>query len=218
MQRVPIKKTDLDYTICIVAVAYERLDELKVFVQSIINQTQTNWNLHVLHDGFNDEFCDIMEGYQRKKPMQITYECTSERFNDYGHSLREIGLKKATGQYVLITNADNYYIPKTLEFIDIAIQNSDHKPDVIMFDMVHSHENAGETKAPSYSFFKVSYKRNFIDMGAAVVETSLAQRAGFSDKSFAADATYFENVLNKKIESGSRLIVTKIPRVLLVHN
>ena len=214
----PNKKTDLDYTIGIVAVAHERFGELKVFVQSMINQTQSNWNLHVLHDGVNEEFCNIMEGYRRKKPMQITYECTSKRFNDYGHSLREIGLKKAIGQYVLITNADNYYAPKTFEFINIAIKNSDHKPDVIMFDMVHSHRNAGETKAPRYSFFKVSYRRNYIDMGAAVVEKSLAQSAGFSDKSFAADATYFENILNKKLENRSSLILTKIPRVLLVHN
>lgn len=214
----PNKKTDLDYTIGIVAVAHKRFGELKVFVQSMINQTQNNWTLHVLHDGVNEEFCNIMEGYRREKPMQITYECTSERFNDYGHSLREIGLKKATGQYILITNADNYYAPKTLEFIDIAIKNSEHKPDVIMFDMVHSHRDPGIKKAPRYTLFKVSYKRNFIDMGSAVVETSLAQSAGFSDKSFAADATYFENILNKKLENGSRLILTKIPRVLLVHN
>ena len=217
-EKSPNKKADIDYTIDIVAVAHKRFGELKVFVQSMINQTQNNWTLHVLHDGANEEFCNIMEGYRHEKPMQITYECSNERFNDYGHSLREIGLKKATGQYILITNADNYYAPKTFEFINIAIKNSDHKPDVIMFDMVHSHRNAGVTKAPRYSFFKVSYRRNFIDMGAAVVEKSLAQSAGFSDKSFAADATYFENILNKKLENRSRLILTKIPRVLLVHN
>ena len=214
----PYKEIDLDYTINIIAVAHERIGELKVFVQSMINQTHNNWTLHVIHDGVNDEFCSIMEEYRREKPMQITYECTSERFNDYGHSLREIGLKKATGQYVLITNADNYYAPKTLEFINIAIKNSDNKPDVIIFDMVHSHRNPGVKKGPRYSYFKVSYKRNFIDMGAAVVETSLAQNAGFSDKSYSADATYFENILNKKLENGSRLRLTKIPRVCLVHN
>ena len=87
-----------------------------------------------------------------------------------------------------------------------------------MFDMVHSHANPGLRKAPSYSFFKVIYKRNFIDMGAAIVETSLAKRSGFADSSYSADATYFENILKEKLESGSRLVVAKIPRVLLNHN
>lgn len=159
-----------------------------------------------------------MEEYKRDNPKQISYECTKTHFNDYGHSLREIGLEKATGEHILITNADNYYSPKGLEFINKAIVNNTSKPDIVMFDMVHSHANPGLRKAPSYSFFKVIYKRNFIDMGAAVVETSLAKRSGFADKSYSAYATYYENILKKKLESGSRLVVVKIPSVLLVHN
>lgn len=212
------KQIQPDFTLSIVAVSYARFGELKVFVQSVINQTQNNWKLHVLHDGHNDDFCNIMEEYRRDNPKQISYECTKTRFNDYGHSLREIGLEKATGEYILITNADNYYSPKALEFINKAIVNNAPKPDVVMFDMVHSHTNPGLKKAPSYSFFKVIYKRNFIDMGAAIAETSLAKRSGFADKSYSADATYFENILKKKLESGSRLVVVKIPRVLLTHN
>lgn len=212
------KQIQPDFTLSIVAVSYERLGELKVFVQSVINQTRNNWKLHVLHDGYNADFCNIMEEYKRDNPKQISYECTKTHFNDYGHSLREIGLEKATGEYILITNADNYYSPKGLEFINKAIVNNTSKPDIVMFDMVHSHANPGLRKAPRYSFFKVIYKRNFIDMGAAVVETSLAKRSGFADKSYSADATFFENILKKKLESGSRLIVVKIPSVLLVHN
>lgn len=212
------KQTEVDYTLSIVAVSYERFGELQVFVQSVINQTQNNWKLHVLHDGHNEKFCSIMEGYRQDNPMRISYECTDTRFNDYGHSLREIGLEKATGKYILITNADNYYSPKALEFINSAIEHNAQKPDVVMFDMVHSHRNPGIRKAPSYSFLKVIYKRNFIDIGAAVTETSLAKSAGFADKSYAADATYFENILQKKLGGGSKLIVAKIPRVLLVHN
>jgi hypothetical protein len=55
-------------------------------------------------------------------------------------------------------------------------------------------------------------------MSAAIVKTSLAKRSGFADKSYSADATYFENILKKKLESGSRLVVVKVPRVLLTHN
>ena len=38
----------------IIAVAFEKLGELKVFVQSWLNQTEKNWKLTVIHDGQNE--------------------------------------------------------------------------------------------------------------------------------------------------------------------
>ena len=49
----------INYKVGIVAVSHKRFGELKVFVQSIINQTNKNWSLHVIHDGKNDEFLNI---------------------------------------------------------------------------------------------------------------------------------------------------------------
>ena len=203
----------------VIAVAYKRFGELKVFVQSWINQTEKNWKLHVIHDGESKNFIKIMEEFRNNNPEQISFQCTDIRYNDYGHSLREMGLKNATGDYVLLTNADNYYIPETVKFLNVEIDKAESdKPDVLMFDMVHSHKNPGKQKKPSYSYFKVSFQRKYIDMGAAIVSTELAQKAGFDDKSYAADASYFEAVSKAKKQSGKKLAVLKIPRVLLVHN
>jgi glycosyltransferase involved in cell wall biosynthesis len=203
----------------VIAVAYQRFGELKVFVQSWINQTEANWKLHVMHDGESEEFIKIMEEFRTSHPEQISFQCTDIRFNDYGHSLREIGLKNATGDYVLLTNADNYYIPETVKFLNVEIDKSNgDTPDVLIFDMIHSHENAGKQKKPSYSYFQVFFQRKYIDMGAAIVSTELAQKAGFVDKSYAADASYFEAISKVKKQSGKKLSVVKVPRVLLVHN
>ena len=203
----------------VIAVAYKRYGELRVFVQSWLNQSDRNWILTVIHDGHDDEFIQIMKYFTALEPDKIDYKCTDIRFNDYGHSLREIGLHSARGDYVLLTNADNYYIPKALEFINAALlEHKSSKVDVVMFDMVHSHTNPGMRKLPAYSFFEVSYQRESIDMGAAIVATDLAKKAGFSDKSFAADAAYFESVASKKNAGGEKLYIIKIPSVLLIHN
>ena len=203
----------------VIAVAYKRYGELRVFVQSWLNQSDRNWILTVIHDGHDDEFIQIMKYFTALEPDKIDYKCTDIRFNDYGHSLREIGLHSARGDYVLLTNADNYYIPKALEFINAALlEHKSSKVDVVMFDMVHSHSNPGRRKLPAHSFFEVSYQRESIDMGAAIVATDLAKKAGFSDKSFAADAAYFESVASKKNAGGEKLYIIKIPSVLLIHN
>jgi hypothetical protein len=205
-------------TIHVVAVAFQRHGELKVFVQSWINQTSSDWKLTVIHDGYDEDFINIMNNFVRICPEKINFKCTERRYNDWGHSLREIGLQGASGRYVLLTNADNYYIPRAVEFINLAISGAKQEYDVLMFDMVHSHDNPGDRALPSYSFFEVEYKTNSIDMGAAIVSTKLAKAAGFENKSYAADAHYFNQVSKVKTMTGEKLLVCKIPRVLLVHN
>ncbi len=197
----------------IIAVAYQRYGELRVFVQSILNQTAGNWRLQVIHDGPDEHFDRIMAGHAAEAEGRIAYSHSATRFNDYGHSLREIGLARAEGDYVLITNADNYYIPRFVEFCTKAV--ADTSADIVMYDMVHSHENPGLRKLPAYSYFQTEYSINNIDMGAAIVRRTIAQQAGFADKSYAADAVYFEKVAMVKKEQ-TRLC--KINRVMLVHN
>ncbi|MEN3111119.1 glycosyltransferase family A protein [Uliginosibacterium paludis] len=197
----------------IIAVAHLRYGELRVFVQSILNQTAGNWRLQVIHDGPDESFDRIMAAYQAEAPERIRYSHTGTRHNDYGHSLREIGLARAEGDYVLITNADNYYIPRFVEYCTKAV--SDTGADIIMYDMVHSHENPGQRTLPAYSYFQTQYSINNIDMGAAIVRRTIAQQAGFADKSYAADAVYFEKVALVKREKTT---LCKINRVMLVHN
>ena len=200
----------------VVAVAFDRLNEIKVFVQSWLNQTEKNWKLTIIHDGHNSDFMSLMESYHKIDPNRITFYCTEKRFNDYGHSLREIGLKNLEGDFVLITNADNYFIPKAVEFLNRAIVETKGEVDVVMFDMIHSHNRPGNRDLPPYSFFQVKYKRNFIDLSAAIVKNDLAIKVGFRDKSLAGDATYFEDIYKSKYPE--KLKCLKIPRVLFVHN
>jgi hypothetical protein len=97
-------------------------------------------------------------------------------------------------------NADNYFIPKAIEFINQSLFDAVKMPDVIIFDMVHSHSHSNRgRKQPSYTYFKVDYKRCAIDISAAVVRCDLANAVGFRDKSHDGDATYFEDVKKEKV-------------------
>jgi len=203
-------------TIHVIAVSFERFNELKLFVQSWINQTEHNWKLTVIHDGPNDEFQNIMASFKDVRPNHIEFFCSEQRFDDYGHTLRDIGLKQVDDEYVLLTNSDNYFIPKAIEFINQKLFELNNEIDVLMFDLVHSHDFPGGRKLPSYSFFEVFYKRGSIDVSAAIVKSDLAKKAGFRDKTHDGDATYFEDI--QKIKSPGKLLVEKVPKILLVHN
>ena len=198
----------------VIAVAFEKFNQLKVFVQSWINQTKDNWILTVMHDGPNEEFSLIMQGYKDECPTKIDFLTTEQRFNDYGHSLRDIGLKNIQGEYVLLTNADNYFIPKTIEFINEVF--IEHQPEVVIFDMVHSHNKPGGRNLPEYSHFETKLERRSLDISAAIVKASLAKKVGFRDKTHDGDASYFEDIMKLKFPDG--LSFAKIPRILFVHN
>lgn len=197
----------------IIAVAFEKLGQLKVFVQSWVNQTHDNWHLTVIHDGPNSEYDEIMRSFASVN-KNIEYYNTSARYNDYGHSLRQIGLNAIKGEYVMLTNADNYFIPKAIEYLNEVLSESD--PDVIIYDMVHSHIKPGGRNLPAYSHFETSYARFSLDVSAAIVKKDLAKKAGFQDKTHDGDATYFEDVRRSK--DGISLDVIKLPRILFVHN
>jgi hypothetical protein len=198
----------------VIAVAHRRIGELRVFVLSWINQSSSNWSLRVIHDGPDSQFDDVMECFAREAVGRISFECTPSRCNDYGHSLRELGLRRARGDYVLLTNADNYYVPHTVRFLTQAALGT--RADVLLFDMVHSHDRPGGRNQPPYSFFPTNYARYSIDMGAAAVRGELARRAGFRDKTHDGDATYFEDVARARLPD--KLSICKISQVLLVHN
>jgi hypothetical protein len=196
----------------IICVTYKQSGSLKVFVQSILNQTNSNWTLNVIHDGFDEEFEQLMSQYS-SADTRIRYKCTQIRHNDWGHSLRDEGIQSLNGDYVLITNGDNYYVPVFIQNVTERILNNN--PDVVMFDMIHSHEFPGGRNIPSYSYFKTEFSRCNIDMGAAVVKSSLARQTGFKDLTHDGDATYFEGIQALK---GTNIRIEKIDKVLFVHN
>ena len=200
-------------TLHVIAVAHQRYGELRVFVQSWLNQSESNWKLTVLHDGPDARFDAIMAEYQAQAPQQIEARCTDTRHNDYGHSLRDMGLQNIQGDYVLLTNADNYFIPKAMHFLNQALAETQSQADVLMFDMVHSHHRPGGREQPAYCAFQVDFHPGAIDVSAAIVRRELAAQAGFRDKTHDGDATYFED-----IKAIRPLQVYRIPRILFVHN
>lgn len=197
----------------VICVAYRRYGPLKILVQSFLNQTSGNWKLTVCHDGPDVEFDRVMREFAAGGDQRISYAHTPQRYNDWGHSLRAEGLRRATGDYVLLTNDDNYYVPRFAEFVTEAILA--HAPDVVHFDMIHSHDRPGGRPQPAYSYFPTVFKRLNLDIGAAVVRGDLARAAGFRDRTHDGDATYFEDVQRM---AGRPLNICKLNRVLFVHN
>ena len=74
-------------------------------VASVRAQTFTDYEMLVYHDG---PLTDPAAA------MPVPVRCTPTRHNDWGHSLRDRGIREATGDYILHFNADNVLYPHAL--------------------------------------------------------------------------------------------------------
>jgi hypothetical protein len=192
-------------TLAIAAVAYKRPDALPILIHSLRVQTMSDFTLTVYHDGFDAEMETVLLYYKKKYPDFFDYRFSTQRFNDWGHSLREIAIYEAKSPYLLITNDDNYYCPTFVEDMINEIEGKD--ADLVLCDMLHSH--SGYKK-----YFRTYPKSGSIDIGAIVTRTDLAQIVGWRDKGFGGDGTYCEDLLYSK--PGVK--IAKVRKTLFVHN
>jgi hypothetical protein len=76
--------------------------------KSIEDQTFRDFEVLRYHDG------PLLDpSIQNQWPI----ECTPGRHNDWGHSLRDLGIHEASGDYIIFFNADNILYPNALEEI-----------------------------------------------------------------------------------------------------
>jgi Glycosyl transferase family 2 len=75
-------------------------------VSCIKAQSYPFWELLIYHDGpiLNHELKQFVE---RMGDKRIKFTATEKRFNDWGHSLRKLGIETAKGDYIFNTNSDN---------------------------------------------------------------------------------------------------------------
>ncbi|BBU71529.1 hypothetical protein ICHIJ1_14480 [Fluviibacter phosphoraccumulans] len=196
----------------VICVAYKRYKNIPILIHAFLAQTIQNFKLIVLHDGYDEEMNLLLSEFKARNPGVIDYFFSEQRYNDYGHTLRDIGIRMVDTEFLLITNDDNYYCPVFVENMFAALHA--HNADIAMCDMIHSHNQPGGRPQPAYALFATAPQRCSIDIGCFIAKTELAKKVGFRDKSHDGDATYFEDLLVAKPDAK----IVKVNQVLFVHN
>ena len=95
------------------AIPYDRFVRA---VSCIVAQSHPGWELLIYHDGPVEDtstqaFVDSLTD------PRIHFQATRHRHGDWGHSLRDLGIKTARGHYILNTNSDNVLYPHCLAIL-----------------------------------------------------------------------------------------------------
>ncbi|MFN4242165.1 MAG: glycosyltransferase [Tepidisphaerales bacterium] len=114
----------------IVVTYYQGTQPREVFLRGMSclqRQSYRNFEVLVYHDG------PLLDP---GVPSPFPIRATPQRYNDWGHSLRDLGIREARGDYILHFNADNILYPNALETLEYHRQRPSYliQPDGKVLD------------------------------------------------------------------------------------
>ena len=94
-------------------------------VESVLNQTYSDWELIVVDDGSNDGSWDILKEYEKKDArIKLLYQK-----NSGAGSARNLALKNIDGEYVVFLDVDDYLSENYFDLL------SKHNEDIVFIDV-----------------------------------------------------------------------------------
>lgn len=199
--------------ITIVVVAYQRYLSLPIIIHSFLTQSEPHWKMVILHDGPDTEHQAIVQPFLNKYP-NISYHQSKQRFNDWGHSLRQWAIDEFVDTpWMLLTNDDNYYVPTFLDECHSVITN-EKTVDFVIVDCLMNIPTKNSIRNNCYQQQFSLPRLNQIDIGSFIIKSEIIKNVGFNSKSFNADGILVEDMLKNYPE----LSLYKINQALFVHN
>jgi hypothetical protein len=168
-------------------------DRLRLFLLAMQRQRYENWEVVAVTDGPNDAAARLVAEVQDPRIRLIQ---TERRLGCWGHPYRQLGLDACRGEFIGLSNDDNYYVPGYLEQMLHALEDA----DIAMCQILHSYVGWDATFPGE-------------DLGAWIARTRLIRQVPWPGNDFESDRQYI-----KSLTELPQVRVVKVNRNLFVHN
>lgn len=134
--------------ISVIIPVYKVEQYLRNCIESVINQTYTNWELIMVDDGSPDNCPKICDEYAKTdERIKVIHQKNSGQA-----CARNAAIKMATGEYVLCLDGDDYYAGT--DVLQSINQNTLDNPDVVIFGYKKLFESDGTFGGEVFPSFK----------------------------------------------------------------
>ena len=173
--------------VSVLMLTFNRAELLSSSIQSIVEQTFTDWELLVVHDGPNEDIARIMNGWAEREP-RVRYFRRLEPGNIA--EATNFGLNKARGEYVAILDDDDRWTPATklqkqIDFLDKNPEYVACGGGVIVTDSKGTETLRYLKPEDDASIKKVALVANPIAHSTAMYRASAIRECGLYDESLA---------------------------------
>ncbi len=115
---------------------------LKECLDSVIWQSYTNLEILCIDDGSKDNSLNILKNYESKDPRIKVFEKENE--GKGAASARNMGLKNATGDYILFLDSDDFYTLDAVERLVSKVKTT--SADLIIFTVNMFNQQSGRVE------------------------------------------------------------------------
>lgn len=112
-------------------------------VKSVVDQTETSWELQIVDDGSNDITRQLVDSF---KDSRIHYKWQE---NAGAGSARNHGIRNANGKFICFLDSDDEFLPNHLEVLKGLIQIHG-MTDGFYFSLGYIQDNFGRYPSPDY--------------------------------------------------------------------
>lgn len=161
----------------IIIPTYNRAHLIGKAIQSVQQQTYTDWELLIVDDGSTDNTKEAVLPFLKDERIRYIYQQNAER-----SAARNNGIKNAAGDYICFLDSDDYYLPQRLELLHPSI--SHHPDNRFFYTGICFEKNGLVSKSPIKAYnggnvfdFLVS---NVIGIPQVCVHRSLFERELFN--------------------------------------
>lgn len=126
--------------VSIIVAIYNSEKFLDKLVLSIINQTYNNLEIILVDDGSPDNSGEICDKYQKEDPRIIVIH----KENGGACDARNVGIERATGDYITIIDGDDWLCPDYVEYLVKIME--ENNCDMSMTDSVFTTRNQVQNK------------------------------------------------------------------------
>src|ERR1700733_13391361 len=121
----------MPYLVSVVLPTYNRALTLERAIESVLNQTFTDFELIIVDDGSTDETRRILSKYKGLNNVRLISSCRRGC-----SAARNLGVSLSQGRYIAFQDSDDEWIPDKLAKAVTALENTGPETGVFYSDML----------------------------------------------------------------------------------
>lgn len=169
-------------TVSVVLPTYNRAHLLPRAIQSVLDQTYTDFELIVVDDGSADDTPAVMEGYTDDRVRYIRYEP-----NRGANAARNVGIRAARAHFIAFQDSDDDWLPEKLERCMAVWEHAGPEVGVVYSGYWKYMDGEGNRMFIPFDWVKQRegwihdelLRNNFVTTQAAVVRRECFDRSGY---------------------------------------
>jgi Glycosyltransferases involved in cell wall biogenesis len=186
----------MDGFVSIIMPVYQALEWLENSVNSILNQSYTNYELLLIENGSNDGSEILCDKFAKKYPQIY---CIHQKLKGVSRA-RNVGLEYARGDYIVFVDCDDTLDVKTLDTVVNIIKSTN--VDIVIYNFCRCYPS-GDVENVIVDLEDGIYKnRDFVNIFMKLFDSNIANNIGtklykrdiIGDLKFDEDINVFEDI------------------------